>query len=116
MVTLIVCLVVFLLILGGAIGAEGILVVCGIVFVLITFFVIKWHIEEKQREKEYNEQLAVKQDNQNLRNFYQMCKKAGITAIQSEADLQKAAQTYNHEHGRCGCRGDGKEYGGEEEG
>lgn len=92
MVTLIVCLVVFLLILGGAIGAEGILVVCGIVFVLITFFVIKWHIEEKQREKEYNEQLAVKQDNQNLRNFYQMCKKAGITAIQSEADLQKAAQ------------------------
>ena len=50
MVTLIVCLVVFLLILGGAIGAEGILVVCGIVFVLITFFVIKWHIEGKQEE------------------------------------------------------------------
>ena len=92
MVTLIVCLVVFLLILGGAIGAEGILVVCGIVFVLITFFVIKWHIEGKQEERERNARLAVKQDNQNLRNFYQMCKKAGITAIQSEADLQKAAQ------------------------
>ena len=69
MVTLIVCLVVFLLILGGAIGAEGILVVCGIVFVLITFFVIKWHIEGKQEERERNARLAVKQDNQNLRNF-----------------------------------------------
>ena len=92
MVTLIVCLVVFLIILGGAIGAEGILVVCGIVLVLIAFLGIKWRIEGKQEEKERNARLAAERDNQNLRNFYQMCQKAGITAIQTEADMQKATQ------------------------
>ena len=51
MTTLIVCLVVFLIILGGAIGAEGILVLFGIVLVLITFFGIKWRIEGKQEAK-----------------------------------------------------------------
>ena len=81
MVTLIVCLVVFLLILGGAIGAEGILVVCGIVLVLITFFGIKWRIEGKQEEKERNARLTAEQKKRNLRKFYQICQKAGITKI-----------------------------------
>lgn len=92
MITFIVCLVVFLIALGGTIGAEGFLVVCGIALVLLIFFMIKWHINGKQEEKERNERLAAEQEKQNLRNFYQMCQKAGITAIQTEADLQKATQ------------------------
>ena len=95
MTTLIVCLVVFLIILGGAIGAEGILVVCGIVLVLITFFGIKWRIEGKQEEKERNARLTAEQKKRNLRKFYQICQKAGITKIETENDLQKATQIAN---------------------
>ena len=92
MITFIVCLVVLLIALGGTIGSEGIIVVCGIALVLLIFFMIKWHIKGKQEEKERNEWLAAEHEKQNLRNFYQMCQKADITAIQTEADLQKATQ------------------------
>ena len=85
-------LILLIVVLGATFGVSGVIIIIASAIGLLFFFCIKWSIEEKQKEKERSARQAVEQDNRKLRNFYQMCKKAGVTAIQSEEDLQIITQ------------------------
>ena len=85
-------LILLIVVLGATFGVSGVIIIIASAIGLLFFFCIKWSIEEKQKEKERSARQAAEQDNQKLRNFYQMCKKAGVTAIQSEEDLQIITQ------------------------
>lgn len=49
-------------------------------------------INLKRMEKEFEEKKRSEEHRQQLLNFYQMCQKVGLNAIQTEKDLQNATQ------------------------
>lgn len=63
-------------------------VICGIIMLVG----LKASIDLKQMKKEWAEAAKAKEHRQQLLNFYQMCRKVGINAIQTEKDLQNATQ------------------------
>lgn len=90
--------ILFFIALAATIGLNGIAIIIASVVGLLIFFYIKLSIQEKRREKERKVQQETEAHNQQLRNFYQMCQKAGISAIRTNKDLQKAQQIANTMH------------------
>lgn len=58
----------------------------------VIYAIISSTIETNQKIEEDREKARRQQERQQRLNFYQMCKKAGITTIQTEKDLQNATQ------------------------
>ena len=67
---------------------ELALVICLVVII----WVVLAKLGKKEKEQERKEQAEQIAHRENLLHFYQMCKKAGIAAIQTKKDLQNATQ------------------------
>lgn len=70
----------------------GAVAVVFIVLGVLLLICLKASIDLKQMKKGWAEAEKAKEHREQLLNFYQMCQKIGLNAIQTEKDLQKATQ------------------------
>lgn len=68
------------------------LVICLVIIICVALTKSGKAAVHKETEAERKEQAEQSAHRQQLLNFYQMCTKAGINAIQTEKDLQNATQ------------------------